>query len=204
MYQEMLKPFNPKCDKDFVDYNYLVDDILQISPPYQQGMVYKPTQSENNRAQIDPKGLQTAPIPSVTSTKNQAILQAMVGVAQGEDPASMVPQMNPTLSFSELPAMDKRQPSIPFGSLNPTNNLDFLKQDSFLGGLGSLQMDQNKSPDKKISKPTPIKSSDMAFKKQISGMSEVLAGGEGGPSAFSFLQSLGKQESSMLQASGHL
>ena len=127
MYLEMLKPFNPKCDKDFVDYNYLVDDILQISPPYQQGMVYKPTQSENNRASVDPKGLKTEAIPSKSISKNQAIIQAMAGMqSQGEDPASMVPQMNPTLSFSELNQMEKK-PSVQFGSLNPASNLDFLK-----------------------------------------------------------------------------
>ena len=29
------KPYNPDCDKEVIDYNFLVDDILQISPPYQ-------------------------------------------------------------------------------------------------------------------------------------------------------------------------
>jgi len=33
-FKELNKPFNPQQDKDFIDYNHWVDDILQISPPY--------------------------------------------------------------------------------------------------------------------------------------------------------------------------
>lgn len=33
-FKELNKPFNPQKEVDFVDYNHLVDDILQISPPY--------------------------------------------------------------------------------------------------------------------------------------------------------------------------
>jgi hypothetical protein len=35
LFAELRKPFSRRSDKDFIDYNYLVDDILQISPPYQ-------------------------------------------------------------------------------------------------------------------------------------------------------------------------
>ena len=107
MFNELAKPFNAKNDKDFVDYNYLVDDILQISPPYQQGMVYKPTTSEVHTAAQDPKGLTAEPIPSVASVRpnkqNQAILEAMTGMGVSDDPMLQMPQLNPTLSFSELP-----------------------------------------------------------------------------------------------------
>ena len=34
VFTELRKPFSAKNDKDFVDYNFLVDEILQISPPY--------------------------------------------------------------------------------------------------------------------------------------------------------------------------
>ena len=33
-FKELNKPYNPQQDKDFIDYNNWVDDILQISPPY--------------------------------------------------------------------------------------------------------------------------------------------------------------------------
>lgn len=36
-YIELSEQFDLSSDKDFIDYNYLVDDILHISPPYQQG-----------------------------------------------------------------------------------------------------------------------------------------------------------------------
>lgn len=80
LFAELSAPFSNTKDKDFVDYNYLVDDILQISPPYQQGMIYKPTQSEDKRASKDPYGLKASPIPSINlgaqATRN-AILTAM-------------------------------------------------------------------------------------------------------------------------------
>lgn len=33
-YRELNKPYNPQLEKDFIDYNHCVDDILQIAPPY--------------------------------------------------------------------------------------------------------------------------------------------------------------------------
>lgn len=33
-YKELNKPYNPAQEKDFLDYNHMVDDILQIAPPY--------------------------------------------------------------------------------------------------------------------------------------------------------------------------
>ena len=33
-FKELNKPYNPQKETDFVDYNHCVDDILQISPPY--------------------------------------------------------------------------------------------------------------------------------------------------------------------------
>ena len=61
VFEELQRPFNAARDKEIVDYNYVVDDILQISPPYQSGMAYKPTPSETTRANIDPKGLRAEP-----------------------------------------------------------------------------------------------------------------------------------------------
>jgi len=34
-YIQLSRPYNPKMEQDIVEYNYIVDDILQISPPYQ-------------------------------------------------------------------------------------------------------------------------------------------------------------------------
>ncbi|CAI2364872.1 unnamed protein product [Moneuplotes crassus] len=33
-FKELNRPFNPQKESDFIDYNHCVDDILQISPPY--------------------------------------------------------------------------------------------------------------------------------------------------------------------------
>ena len=62
-----------------------------------------------------------------------------------------------------------------------------------MNGLGSLQID--KTPDKKISRPTPLKNGDIGFKKQISGLSDLA---DNSQTAFSFLQGLNKQESTAL------
>ena len=29
-----MQPFNPQKERDIINYNFLVDDILHISPPY--------------------------------------------------------------------------------------------------------------------------------------------------------------------------
>jgi hypothetical protein len=52
------KPYNPQQVKEFVDYNNVVDDILQISPPYHTDSTYKPkytpSQQTNSQQSIIP------------------------------------------------------------------------------------------------------------------------------------------------------
>lgn len=41
-YIDLSRPYNPKMEQDFVEYNHIVDEILQISPPYQTDSPYAP------------------------------------------------------------------------------------------------------------------------------------------------------------------
>ena len=75
MFGKLSAQVSFKVEKDFVDYNFVVDDILQISPPYQSVMVYKPSKSENEKGKMDPHGLKAAPVASSKNTN--AILEAM-------------------------------------------------------------------------------------------------------------------------------
>jgi hypothetical protein len=39
-YIELSRPYNPRMELDYVEYNHVVDEILQISPPYQSESPY--------------------------------------------------------------------------------------------------------------------------------------------------------------------
>ena len=53
-YIELSRPYNPKLEQDFIEYNHLVDDILQVSPPYQSDSQYAPKHLMND---MKPGGL---------------------------------------------------------------------------------------------------------------------------------------------------
>lgn len=67
------KPYNPAVDKDFVDYNHCVDDILQISPPYNY-CADKKTKGGNSKAfevgSSGPSQLQTS---QITNTQRSIV-----------------------------------------------------------------------------------------------------------------------------------
>jgi len=44
-YIELSRPYNPRMEQDFVEYNHVVDEILQISPPYTNESKHAPKYS---------------------------------------------------------------------------------------------------------------------------------------------------------------
>jgi len=64
-YIELSRPYNPDIEKDFIEYNHIVDDILQISPPYQTDSNYAPRYlAPDNK----PQGPNTSNPSDVTNT----------------------------------------------------------------------------------------------------------------------------------------
>lgn len=53
-YIELSRPYNPRLEQDFIEYNHLVDDILQVSPPYQSDSQFAPKHLMND---MKPGGL---------------------------------------------------------------------------------------------------------------------------------------------------
>jgi len=58
-YLELSRPYNPRMEHDFVEYNHVVDEILQISPPYISESPYAPKYSA---PEIKPGGISTLPV----------------------------------------------------------------------------------------------------------------------------------------------
>ena len=58
-------PYNPKNDKEYIDYNNWVDDILNISPPYHTNAQYNPTYQSQGGSQLSiiPKRKRVKTIP---------------------------------------------------------------------------------------------------------------------------------------------
>ena len=81
-------------DKDFIDYNYLVDDILHISPPYQQGQG-----SKKEEVRVEP------PEPPLAQNRksftNNAIIQSIMSLNQDAANVS-VPSLKDNISISDL------------------------------------------------------------------------------------------------------
>lgn len=57
-FKELNKPYNPQQEKDFIDYNNCVDDILQIAPPYNYCGDGKDPNSNPKAFQAIPNGSQ--------------------------------------------------------------------------------------------------------------------------------------------------
>ena len=66
-FKKLNKPYNPQQDKDFIDYNHWVDDILQISPPYN----YCGNEKEENKTS---KSFQIA--PSVSQKIDESVFSS--------------------------------------------------------------------------------------------------------------------------------
>lgn len=52
-YTELSRPYNPKMEQDFVEYNHIVDEILQISPPYQNDSPFAPKYLASEHKPVD-------------------------------------------------------------------------------------------------------------------------------------------------------
>ena len=164
MFVQLAAFVSHKVEKDFIDYNFVVDDILQISPPYQSGMVYKPSSSEHNKGQIDPHGLKAAPIAS--SKNGNAILEAMNMISTEfiqPDPNQLA--LAPNWSISDIMNPEKaqniqnlmqqlgQQEEYEFQPANPPIG----KNESLLRGLSQFSSAQ-KSPLKKLLSSKPLAS----------------------------------------------
>ena len=66
-YIELSRPYNPRMEQDFVEYNHVVDEILQISPPYVSESPYAPKYSAPEIKPGGEKPSQSHPLPSNTS-----------------------------------------------------------------------------------------------------------------------------------------
>jgi len=51
-FQVLNAPYNPRSDKEYIDYNNCVDDILNIWPPYHTNAHYDPTYQSQGASQI--------------------------------------------------------------------------------------------------------------------------------------------------------
>ncbi len=93
-YIELSEQFDLSSDKDFIDYNYLVDDILHISPPYQQGQG-----SKKEEVRVEPP--EPPLVQNRKSFTNNAIIQSIMSLNQDAANVS-VPSLKDNISISDL------------------------------------------------------------------------------------------------------
>jgi hypothetical protein len=103
-FKQLNKPYNPKIQQDSVDYNHIVDDILQISPPYNYCSTkdVKQKQNRNNDLSISQQidnsfvASQRSIVPTKQSIKTIPI-----------DASPQIINWNPSQIEEEVAKMDK-------------------------------------------------------------------------------------------------
>lgn len=128
-YQELSRAYNPLMNQDFVEYNHIVDDILQISPPYITDSAYAPKylapEAKPNDQNASANNIQFYGTGNKLEMKREA---------------KYIEKM-PMNNFSKimhdkglLPGFNKSSSFMSFNEYQPqhsgSNQLDFMKQSS--------------------------------------------------------------------------
>jgi len=103
-FKQLNKAYNPKVQQDSVDYNHIVDDILQISPPYNYCSTKDVKQNESRSKDI-----------SISQQIDNSFIASQRSVVQTKQtiktiPIDASPQMinwNPSQLEEEVEKMDK-------------------------------------------------------------------------------------------------